>query len=173
MSGPPRRDSARSVRGGPAGRFAPGLAAPVDPLTGLFTRDALETVIRRRAKGRRRSTPAEDAMPTLTGVLIDLIGLKEINALEGFSAGDGLLRTAAGRLTQIAPDARLLARLGGDELVALFTGPQAALRAARTTAAAIGDRERPRLRAAWLAVHRGDEPARFFDRLHAAARGIS
>jgi diguanylate cyclase (GGDEF)-like protein len=114
MSGPPRRDPARSSRGGPARQFTPGLASPVDPLTGLFTRETLETVIRRRATERRRSTSAEDRKPTLTCVLVDLIGLKQTNAREGFSAGDGLLRLAAGRLKQIAPEARLLARLGGD-----------------------------------------------------------
>jgi hypothetical protein len=57
--------------------------------------------------------------------------------------------------------------------VALFTCHRAALRADRTTAAATANLGGLRLRAAWLAVHAGEEPARFFDRLHAAARGIS
>lgn len=133
-----------------------------DPLTGLSARDALESLL------------AENTAAATTGiacVLVDVVGLKKINTLHGFSAGDALLRRAADRLRSLASDARLLARLGGDELVAVFVGPAANARAAETSAAAAAP-ETPPLRAAWTAVRRGEAPSVLFDRLYAAARQV-
>ena len=128
----------------------------LDPLTGLSARDALESLLA--------------AGGPIACVLVDVVGLKQTNALQGFTAGDTLLRLAAERLRSLAPDARLLARLGGDELVAVFLGPVAAARAAETSAAATAPQSPP-LRAAWTALLEGELPGELFDRLYAAARG--
>jgi hypothetical protein len=181
MSGLSRRDPARS--GSRQGRSPRALDATQtflgrgarDPLTGFAPRDALEAVVRRLARTRphRGDAPAgeDPSAPGIAGVLFDVIGLKNANACGGFSAGDALLRRAAARVRNLAPDARLLARLGGDELVVVFTGPAAASRAAGVCAEASTDGALPLLRAGWLTVRRGESPAGFFDRLHAAARG--
>ena len=145
--------------------------AAVDPLTGFATRDALEAIVVRMATARPGPAGNASPAPGIACVLTDIIGLKEANAREGFTAGDALLRRGAQRLARLAPDARLLARLGGDELVVVFTGPAAEARAARTCEAAI-DGGSPALRAGWLPVRRGETPDRFFDRLHAVARAV-
>lgn len=133
----------------------------LDPLTGLSARDALEALLTLDAKAAAASSMA--------CVLVDLVGLKQTNILHGFTAGDALLRRAAERLRSLAPDARLLARLGGDELVAVFVGPTAAARAAETSAAAAAP-ETPPLRAAWTELEEGEPPTELFDRLYAASR---
>ncbi|MEI8370865.1 MAG: diguanylate cyclase [Planctomycetia bacterium] len=133
----------------------------LDPLTGLSARDALEALLTLDAK----TAPAS----SMACVLVDLVGLKQTNILHGFTAGDALLRRAAERLRSLAPDARLLARLGGDELVAVFVGPTAAARAAEASAAAAAP-ETPPLRAAWTELKEGEPPTELFDRLYAASR---
>ena len=133
----------------------------LDPLTGLSARDALEALLTLDAKAAAASS--------IACVLVDLVGLKQTNILHGFTAGDALLRRAAERLRSLAPDARLLARLGGDELVAVFVGPTAAVRAAETSAAAAAP-ETPPLRAAWTELKKGEPPTELFDRLYAASR---
>ena len=133
----------------------------LDPLTGLSARDALEALLTLDAKAAAASS--------IACVLVDLVGLKQTNILHGFTAGDALLRRAADRLRALASDARLLARLGGDELVAVFVGPTAAARAAETSAAAAAP-ETPPLRAAWTELEEGEPPTELFDRLYAASR---
>ncbi|MCY3015551.1 MAG: diguanylate cyclase [Planctomycetota bacterium] len=132
----------------------------LDRLTGLSARDALEALL---------TLDAKTAASSMACVLVDLVGLKQTNILHGFTAGDALLRRAADRLRALASDARLLARLGGDELVAVFVGPTAAARAAETSAAAAAP-ETPPLRAAWTELREGEPPTELFDRLYAAAR---
>jgi len=133
----------------------------LDPLTGLSARDALEALLTLDVKAAAASS--------IACVLVDLVGLKQTNILHGFTAGDALLRRAAERLRSLAPDARLLARLGGDELVAVFVGPTAATRAAEASAAAAAP-EMPPLRAAWTELKKGEPPTELFDRLYAASR---
>ncbi len=133
----------------------------LDPLTGLSARDALESLL----GGDDKTTVAS----AIACVLVDVVGLKQTNTIHGFSAGDALLRRAAERLRSLASDARLLSRLGGDELVAVFVGPTAAARAAETSAAAAAP-EMPPLRSAWTELRGGEPPTDLFDRLYAAAR---
>ena len=133
----------------------------LDPLTGLAGREALEALL--------TIEPNTAAASTIACVLVDLVGLKQTNMLHGFTAGDALLRRAAERLRSLAPDARLLARLGGDELVAVFVGPTAATRAAEASAAAAAP-EMPPLRAGWTELQAGEPTTDLFDRLYAAAR---
>ena len=80
-----------------------------DPLTGLKNR-----------------TYCEEVMSSLTGdftiISIDLDHLKQVNDNLGHEEGDRLISTFAGFLSKAFPDARLLARTGGDEFIAAFNG---------------------------------------------------
>lgn len=111
-------------------------------------------------------------MPTANAacVLFDVVGLKAVNATAGFSAGDSMLGRAAATVRSACRDAAMIGRLGGDELLALFTGPDASRRAAAAAAAAARATDPP-LRSAWSEVLPGEPPARLFDRLYAACRG--
>ncbi|KQY15364.1 putative bifunctional diguanylate cyclase/phosphodiesterase [Rhizobium sp. Root482] len=84
-----------------------------DPLTGLPNRvalgDRLENVTRQwRDEGLR------------TAVLsFDLDRFKEVNDVHGHAAGDAVLRIIAERMTKILGEGEFVARIGGDEFVAL------------------------------------------------------
>ena len=91
------------------------LVAESDHVTRLHSRGTLEAFF----AGRR------DAADDLALVMCDVVGLKEMNERDGFTAGDTCLRRAADRLRAVAAGADILARLGGDEFVAVFTGPGA------------------------------------------------
>lgn len=54
-------------------------------------------------------------------VFIDLDGFKQINDSFGHEAGDFLLKTLAGRMSQTLRDSDTLARYGGDEFVMILT----------------------------------------------------
>lgn len=135
-------------------------SAPRDALTRLAPRDAFERVLRRLAAAGRGSTAC---------LLVDVVGMKAANAAGGFSTGDALLREAAARLRAITPAARIRARLGGDELVALFSGRRARELAAEACRAA-GAVETPRLRAGWVELAPGESPRALVDRLYARCR---
>ncbi len=107
--------------------------------------------------------------PAATCLLVDVVGMKAANAAGGFSAGDALLRDAAARLRAITPSALIRARLGGDELVALFTGKRARALAEEACLAA-GAAASPRLRAGWVELAPGESPRLLIDRLYARSR---
>ena len=133
--------------------------AEPDHVTGLETRGTLETFL---ARSGGTATP-------LAVVMCDVVGLKAVNEQTGFAAGDAQLRAAADRLRIAATDATMLARLGGDELVAIFTGPQAAADAERTVSnLAAGCL--PSLRAAATVQKPGENCGRLIDRLYAIVR---
>ena len=131
---------------------------PSDHVTGLATRAALEAFL-----------DARDVSTPLAVVLCDVVGLKATNDRDGFSAGDTVLRRAADRLRAAAAEATLLARLGGDECMAVFTGPKAVAAAdrARGRLAALGD---PPLRAAAGECLPEESVTAFVDRLYAILR---
>ena len=83
-----------------------------DPLTGLTNRAAL------LAEGDRtlRDSDAEQHVGVL---LLDLNGFREVNDTLGHRSGDEVLMVVAGRLTDLAREGELVARIGDDEF-ALF-----------------------------------------------------
>ncbi len=82
-----------------------------DPLTGLLNRHGLEQVM----KGL-----ASDEVFSL--VCFDLDGFKPINDRFGHAAGDRLLCEVADRMTAALAAGQVLARIGGDEFLALLKG---------------------------------------------------
>ncbi len=146
--------------------------AAADHVTGLESRAVLEVFLRQTflpndaASGPR----AANAGPQLSMLIVDVIGLKAVNERDGFLAGDSLLRAAAYRLRDAGGQANLLARLGGDELVAVFTGLNAgalAQQACKTLAEAITP---PFLRTSAIAASPNDTPGALIERLYTAVR---
>ncbi len=80
-----------------------------DPLTGLPNRLALDDELQRLARG-----PLDYSV-----LAIDLDRFKSINDDYGHAAGDLALKIVAGRLRQVLHDNEMLARVGGDEFVAI------------------------------------------------------
>jgi diguanylate cyclase (GGDEF)-like protein/PAS domain S-box-containing protein len=83
--------------------------AELDGLTGLpgrtpFQRDFLDALPGRGALAATRAL-----------MLVDVDGFKQVNDRHGHDAGDTCLKAVAQRLNDIFPDARLIARIGGDE----------------------------------------------------------
>lgn len=84
-----------------------------DQLTGLANRVGLERAL---AAWQAR----DDRHGPLAFFYLDLDGFKAVNDRHGHGAGDALLRMVAARLTALAPDGGLAARIGGDEFVLLI-----------------------------------------------------
>lgn len=59
-------------------------------------------------------------------MLIDVDHFKTLNDTNGHDIGDVVLTRVGQRLEDAAPDARLVARVGGDEFAILYEGPEAA-----------------------------------------------
>ena len=89
-----------------------------DPLTGLPNRRALEAHLD-RLQARRRPVP-------LAIVTLALDGFKEVNDTQGHAAGDTVLTDVARCWTSLLREEDLLARVGGDEFVAVLDGCDAA-----------------------------------------------
>lgn len=88
--------------------------ARTDSLTRLWNRGYfMEMACRELARGRREATP-------LSLIMIDVDHFKKVNDTHGHEAGDEALRCLAEVLTQSVRDGDLLARLGGEEFVALL-----------------------------------------------------
>jgi diguanylate cyclase (GGDEF)-like protein/PAS domain S-box-containing protein len=89
-----------------------------DPLTGLANRllmlEQLEIAIHRARRAGRR----------VAVVYLDLDGFKAVNDQFGHATGDVVLREAAGRLRRHVRRSDLLARIGGDEIVAVVADLQ-------------------------------------------------
>lgn len=87
--------------------------AHFDPLTDLPNRELL-------ADRLKRVVSQTERRQQLIGVgFIDLDGFEQINDTLGHDAGDELLRTLAHRLSGVLRDGDTLARIGGDEFVAV------------------------------------------------------
>ena len=88
-------------------------AAQHDPLTGLpnraFLSDKLPAMLKRsQARGNKAAV-----------IVVDLDRFKEINDVHGHNAGDLLLQTVSSRLKSLTGAGELVARVGGDEFVAV------------------------------------------------------
>jgi two-component system cell cycle response regulator len=88
--------------------------ATTDPVTGLFNRQHLETVL------PAALTSAQAAGRPLAVLMIDLDALKPFNDRWGHAAGDALLRRVAETLTANIRASDTAARLGGDEMVVVM-----------------------------------------------------
>lgn len=100
-------------------RHALGLLADqavIDPLTGVATRRLLDTRLDATA-ARMKRTGGSVAI-----VFCDVDGFKGINDRYGHAAGDQVLIATATRLRQCLRAEDLIARVGGDEFVALIEG---------------------------------------------------
>ena len=98
-------------------------AAGQDGLTGLLLRPAFDRELAAQAVQADRDRGA------LCLLYVGLDGLRAVNATHGRDAGDGVLREAAGRLRKVLGADTALARVGGDEFVALVPGRLEAARA--------------------------------------------
>ncbi|SMF74041.1 diguanylate cyclase (GGDEF) domain-containing protein [Xaviernesmea oryzae] len=84
-----------------------------DPLTGLSNRAAFNEQLAELA-----ARPV-DLSARVAVLSMDLNRFKEINDVHGHAAGDEVLRTIGGRLAQVAGEGEFIARVGGDEFVAV------------------------------------------------------
>jgi diguanylate cyclase (GGDEF)-like protein len=88
-------------------------AATHDPLTGLANRTYLRTQVDALVREPGREV----------GVLvIDLNGFKRVNDAAGHEAGDEVLRVIAARMRRHIREDDVLARVGGDEFIAVLAG---------------------------------------------------
>ena len=93
-----------------------------DPLTGLPNRASLGRALAAVIDGapatdRRRAAVASTAL-----LFCDLDGFKDVNDVHGHDVGDRLLQRVADCLRDCVRDGDLVARMGGDEFVALLPG---------------------------------------------------
>ena len=96
--------------------------AHYDLLTGLMNRRAFERLV-----GSAAADPARSRLPHAL-CLIDLDQFRVVKTRCGHAAGDKLVKQVAQIVSAKLAEASATARLGGDELAALFTG-EAALKA--------------------------------------------
>ncbi|MEC4721519.1 EAL domain-containing protein [Noviherbaspirillum sp. CPCC 100848] len=87
-----------------------------DALTGLPNRSLLSDRIRMAIAQSRRTGRG------FAVLALDLDGFKKVNDALGHPVGDALLRVAASRLAETMRDVDTLARVGGDEFVAVLPG---------------------------------------------------
>lgn len=90
-----------------------------DSLTGLPNRRSIENTLTDEMQycerhGRR-----------LVLALLDLDNFSDVNDRHGVALGDALLKTLAQRIRRLLSDTAIIARVGGDEFVVLFTRLQA------------------------------------------------
>ena len=88
-----------------------------DPLTGLYNRRGLFTLVEQQLKNIART---KGSLMTLT--FIDIDDMKSINDTLGHDAGDKALIDTANILRQILREADIIARIGGDEFAIIATG---------------------------------------------------
>ena len=133
-----------------------------DALTGLANRDACSEHLERALAGARRD---ESRIAVL---FVDLDGFKRVNDEYGHEAGDMLLVAVAARMGDALRSGELLARVGGDEFVAVIEGVETVedaervaerLVAAVSSAAASGPHSYEVTASIGVAVVRGDSSA--------------
>ncbi|SMF20696.1 diguanylate cyclase (GGDEF) domain-containing protein [Alteromonadaceae bacterium Bs31] len=86
----------------------------IDPLTGLPAIQILMDRLRHELDRNKREKTIGAVM------FIDIDRFKDINAHYGKNAGDAVLRTLSARIASVVRASDTLARIGGDEFVAIF-----------------------------------------------------
>lgn len=81
-------------------------AAYVDSLTGLMNKQALYKQVDKRLESNNKS---------FSMYILDLKGMKDINAMFGFKIGDRVIKSVGSNLRRILDGECILARTGGDE----------------------------------------------------------
>ncbi len=107
------------------GRDISGQQATEERLRHMATHDALTGLPNRSLLSDRIRMAIAQARRTSCGfavVALDLDGFKKVNDALGHPVGDALLRVAALRLSDTLRDVDTLARVGGDEFVAVLPG---------------------------------------------------
>lgn len=92
-------------------------AAERDPLTGVFNRGRLDAELASAVRRRKQNSVMEFAV-----LMIDVIGLKEVNDKYGHEAGDVLIRETAVALKKLCRATDAFGRYGGDEFVVICHG---------------------------------------------------
>jgi diguanylate cyclase (GGDEF)-like protein len=108
----------------------------LDPLTGLFNRNALE---QRLSELDRRSTSAEEGL-SHSLLLCDLDHFKQVNDRLGHAAGDAVLQDVAYTMRAVLRAGDTIYRVGGEEILIVLPG------AAEADAIAIAERLRRAVR---------------------------
>ncbi|MCV6609170.1 MAG: EAL domain-containing protein [Amphritea sp.] len=91
----------------------------VDPLTGMTNRHQFYKQLSSQLRQFRQGQSRPDTNYALLNV--DLDGFRRFNHINGYAAGDKIVKEMAGRLIELAPG--LIARLGNDEFVLLIDCP--------------------------------------------------
>ena len=107
------------------GRDISGQHATEERLRHMATHDVLTGLPNRSLLSDRLSMAVAQARRTGKGfsvIALDLDGFKKVNDALGHPVGDALLRVAGERLREILRDVDTLARVGGDEFIAILPG---------------------------------------------------
>lgn len=91
------------------------LLAETDPLTGCLNRRSVAAAMARLVDNARNRGDA------VAFVMLDLDNFKQVNDVNGHTGGDEVLRVTAQRVSQVAPENSVVARIGGDEFACIFS----------------------------------------------------
>ncbi|AUC93066.1 hypothetical protein CWS35_00965 [Bradyrhizobium sp. SK17] len=108
-----------------------------DDLTGLSNRAMFNRVLDLCVEDARACNGCCAVM------FIDIDGFKSVNDTLGHHAGDRLLTVIAGRLKGVVPNARTVARIGGDEFVIILDDETNSVALQSTTLALLTELSRP------------------------------
>jgi diguanylate cyclase (GGDEF)-like protein len=121
------------------------LGKQTDRLLMLSSTDPLTGLLNRRAFRRRLHEEIQRAIryrSSLSLLLLDLDGLKQINDTQGHAAGDRAIQSVAAAITRTLRRSDYAARWGGDEFAVV--APNASFSAARATATRLAAQVRER-----------------------------
>lgn len=88
--------------------------AEKDALTGLINRAKFQEMLRELLSEKDSS---DVRLNNIALLCVDLDGFKNVNDSFGHDGGDALLRQVASRFHEVAKDAQIIARVGGDEFM--------------------------------------------------------